>query len=484
MTFSTTVAVIIGIVVVLVAIGGVGIALAQRLHGSSRKLLKTTTANKPEIEGRKLSEEDPETIMVELADKALSRQLLLKEREAHQAENGRYLALQPETPTEMGKRIEISSDTGCASLTRPHARSAYLTEPPAPDASYKESSLAPSQHDEKTTLDDEKTPDSSDTPDTVPPVHDSEDVSRRMVRLRSRLARSGSFGRALLMVFGKGDLTSADWEEIEDSLVMSDLGLQAVEELMKELRTQVKISGTHDINAVKEVLYHKLRELLEPDMDRELHTKRPCDDLPAVFLTVGVNGTGKTTTIGKIARLLVCEKHHVLLGAADTFRAAAGEQLETWGNRVGADTIRSQREGADPASVAFEAVDEGIKRHSDVVLVDTAGRLHNKATLMDELGKIKRVIEKKAPIAETLLVLDATTGQNGLQQARVFADVVDITGIVLTKLDGSAKGGIVVRVQQELRVPVKLVGLGEGLDDLAPFDPDIFAHALIYGNEK
>ncbi len=196
------------------------------------------------------------------------------------------------------------------------------------------------------------------------------------------------------------------------------------------------------------------------------------------MLVVGVNGTGKTTTCGKIARLLVAEGRTVVLGAADTFRAAAADQLETWGRRVGAQTVRGP-EGGDPASVAFDAVKTGIDLGVDTVLVDTAGRLHTKAGLMDELGKVKRVIEKQTPVDEVLLVLDATTGQNGLVQARVFAEVVDITGVVLTKLDGTAKGGIVISVQRELGVPVKLVGLGEGADDLAPFEPEAFVDALL-----
>ena len=189
-------------------------------------------------------------------------------------------------------------------------------------------------------------------------------------------------------------------------------------------------------------------------------------------MMVGVNGTGKTTTVGKLARVLVAEDKQVVLGAADTFRAAAAEQLSTWGERVGVPTVRGP-EGTDPASVAFESVRTGIENEADVVVVDTAGRLQNKAGLMDELGKVKRVVEKQAAVDEVLLVLDATTGQNGMIQARVFREAVDVTGIVLTKLDGSAKGGIVVAVQRELGVPVKLVGIGEGADDLAPFDPDV-----------
>jgi fused signal recognition particle receptor len=221
-------------------------------------------------------------------------------------------------------------------------------------------------------------------------------------------------------------------------------------------------------------------------MDRRLlATARNAEDgtrVPAVILMVGVNGTGKTTTVGKLARVLVAEERSVVLGAADTFRAAAAEQLTTWGARVGVDTVRSDREGADPAAVAFDAVKEGIEQEVDVVIIDTAGRLQNKKGLMDELGKVRRVTEKGlhgTGVGEVLLVIDATTGQNGMQQARVFAEAVDVTGIVLTKLDGTAKGGIVVNVQRELGVPVKLVGLGEGMDDLAPFDPEGFVDALL-----
>ncbi len=213
-------------------------------------------------------------------------------------------------------------------------------------------------------------------------------------------------------------------------------------------------------------------------MDRSIASSR-VESRPAVILVVGVNGTGKTTTVGKLARVLVAEDKDVVLGAADTFRAAAADQLQTWGERVGVTTIRSDREGADPAAVAFDAVRGGAELEADVVIIDTAGRLHNKVGLMDELGKVKRVVEKQSPIDEVLLVLDATTGQNGLRQAEVFAEVVNVTGIVLTKLDGTAKGGIVVAVQRKLGVPVKLVGLGEGPDDLAPFDPEAFVDAIV-----
>ena len=301
----------------------------------------------------------------------------------------------------------------------------------------------------------------------------------RMQRLRSRLAKSGSFGKMLLGVLGRGDLSAEDWEEIEDTLLLADLGIAATDELMEELRTQAKVLGTSDPAKIREILRAKLIELVNPDLDRNLNLEQADGSQPGIVLAVGVNGTGKTTTVGKIARILVAENKSVVLGAADTFRAAAADQLETWGNRVGVEVVRSDKEGADPASVAFDAVKYAKDKGLDVVLVDTAGRLQNKAGLMDELGKVKRVIEKSAPVTETLLVLDATTGQNGMQQAKVFSEVVEVSGIVLTKLDGTARGGIVVSVQRELAVPVKLVGLGEGPDDLAPFVPEDFVDALL-----
>ncbi|HEY3905379.1 MAG TPA: signal recognition particle-docking protein FtsY [Streptosporangiaceae bacterium] len=301
----------------------------------------------------------------------------------------------------------------------------------------------------------------------------------RMVRLRSRLARSqNAFGSALLSLLSSGKLDDDTWDEIEEILITADMGTGPASQLTDRLRTEVKVAGTRDLTEVKALLKSDLLEQVNPDLDRTLHT-RPHGDRPAVVLVVGVNGTGKTTTCGKLARVLIGDGQTVLLGAADTFRAAAADQLETWGSRVGAKTVRADREGADPASVAFEAVSAGISAGVDTVIVDTAGRLHTKTGLMDELGKIKRVIAKQGSVDEVLLVLDATTGQNGLRQARVFAEVVDITGIVLTKLDGTAKGGIVVAVQRELGVPVKLVGLGEGADDLAPFEPETFVDALI-----
>ena len=301
----------------------------------------------------------------------------------------------------------------------------------------------------------------------------------RLVRLRARLARSqSSLGSALLNLLSRDKLDDDTWDEVEEVLITADVGVVPARLMVEELKTKVKVLGTRSPDEVRGLLKAELVTQLGEDTDRSLRTS-PNHGVPAVVLMVGVNGTGKTTTCGKLARALIGDGYTVLLGAADTFRAAAADQLQTWGQRVGAETVRADREGADPASVAFEAVSEGTDKGVDVVVIDTAGRLHTKVGLMDELGKVKRVVEKKATVEEVLLVLDATTGQNGLRQARVFAEVVDVTGIVLTKLDGTAKGGIVIAVQRELGVPVKLVGLGEGPDDLAPFDPDAFVDAIL-----
>ena len=328
------------------------------------------------------------------------------------------------------------------------------------------------------TVDDTDLPeDGGGTATLERPLETPESAASRLVRLRQRLARSQSpLGRGLLALLSRDVIDEDTWEEIEDTLITADVGVAPTQELVARLRTRVKVEGASSAS-VQDILREELVTLVDPSLDRSLAVDRR-DGKPAVVLMVGVNGTGKTTTVGKLARVLVAEDKQVVLGAADTFRAAAAEQLTTWGERVGVPAVRGP-EGSDPASVAFEAVKTGIEQEADVVLVDTAGRLQNKAGLMDELGKVKRVVEKQAPVTEVLLVLDATTGQNGLQQARVFREVVDVTGIVLTKLDGSAKGGIVVAVQRELGVPVKLVGLGEGADDLAPFDPDAFVAALL-----
>lgn len=314
----------------------------------------------------------------------------------------------------------------------------------------------------------------------VPAIETPEAAGTRMQRLKARLSKSGNpFGKALFNILAKDQLSEADWEDVEDTLLLADVGAEASEQLVEELRNDARIAGQSDPAEVRAALKDKLLKLVGTDTDRRLNANKEGANKPSVIIMVGVNGTGKTTTAGKLSRLLVSEGKQVMLGAADTFRAAAADQLETWGAKVGVPVVRSDKDGADPASVAFEASAKAKEENADVLIIDTAGRLQNKANLMDELGKIRRVTEKNLPVDEVLLVLDATTGQNGMTQAKVFAEAIGITGVVLSKLDGSAKGGIVISVQKELGVPVKLVGLGEGPDDLAPFDPEGFVDGIL-----
>jgi fused signal recognition particle receptor len=373
--------------------------------------------------------------------------------------------------------VVVAAIAGGATLVRGRRRTGPPIQPPPEAPPIGRRGAPPQQADARTAP--PRPPDTVTQPPAPPAEAPPQPLAGRMTRLRGRLARSQSgFGSVLLNLLSRDALDDQGWEEIEDTLVSADLGAAPARQLVDELRTQVRVGGARSTEEVRALLRGDLIQQVGDDMDRSLHTARH-GDRPAVILMVGVNGTGKTSTCGKLARALIGEGHTVVLGAADTFRAAAADQLQTWGERVGAKVVRSDREGADPASVAFDSVREGIDERADAVIVDTAGRLHTKTGLMDELGKIKRVIERQATVDEVLLVLDATTGQNGLRQARVFAEAVDITGIVLTKLDGTAKGGIVVAVQRELGVPVKLVGLGEGPDDLAPFEPAAFVDAIL-----
>jgi fused signal recognition particle receptor len=381
--------------------------------------------------------------------------------------------------TSIGRRTTRLDDDAAAGTTLTRPRPPAPTEQPAPPVP-----TAPGeQAQQPDTVQPEAAPEVELPPaepepglvlETPPPS------AGRLVRLRSRLARSQSnLGRGLLTVLAREKLTEDDWEEVEETLLGADVGVAATQQIVDRLRTRSMVLATASGPELRELLVDNLTAVLGPDLDRSLGTSRR-EGRPGVVLVVGVNGAGKTTTVGKIARVLVGDGKSVVLGAADTFRAAAADQLETWGERVGVLTVRG-REGGDPASVAFEAVRTGIEGEADTVVIDTAGRLHTKTGLMDELGKVKRVVEKQAPVTEVLLVLDATTGQNGVIQARVFTEAVDVTGVVLTKLDGTAKGGIVVSVQRELGIPVKLIGLGEGPDDLAPFEPRAFAEALVGG---
>ncbi len=305
-----------------------------------------------------------------------------------------------------------------------------------------------------------------------------ESMEQRSAKLRDRLGRSqGTLGQVFRSVFSDSDIDDSAWQDLEDTLIMADLGVKAATDFVAKLKTSVRKSGASTAQDLLDLAKRELTQLVDGNFDRSLQTDRH-ENQPAIVLIVGVNGTGKTTTTGKLARLLSAQDKDVLLGAADTFRAAAAEQLMTWGQRVGVPVIRGTQ-GSDPAAVAFESVAAGIEQEVDVVLIDTAGRLHTKQGLMDELGKVYRVASKSAPVTEVLLVIDATTGQNGLAQAKVFSEVVPVTGVVLSKLDGTAKGGIIIAIQETLGVPVKLVGLGEGPDDLAPFNAEDFVTGLL-----
>lgn len=446
------------VVVVVLALVGTGGALAAR-SAKAKKQLEASKAKQLEATASETGEKEAVTATAEPESEG-----------ADQAKEPAVIAEESaQTLAEEDAVAETAEVTVPATEPEELSDQAEAVATPAPAA----------QASEAPALEEEAQPATQEEESAEAVLETPEPAQGRMQRLRSRLAKSGSFGKMLLGVLGRGDLSAEDWEEIEDTLLMADLGIAATDELMEDLRTQAKVLGTSDPEKIREILRAKLIELVNPDLDRSLNLEQADGTKPGIVLAVGVNGTGKTTTVGKIARILVAENKSVVLGAADTFRAAAADQLETWANRVGVEVVRSDKEGADPASVAFDAVKYGKEKGLDVVLVDTAGRLQNKAGLMDELGKVKRVIEKSAPVTETLLVLDATTGQNGMQQAKVFSEVVDVSGIVLTKLDGTARGGIVVSVQRELNVPVKLVGLGEGPDDLAPFVPEDFVDALL-----
>ena len=358
------------------------------------------------------------------------------------------------------------------------------TVKPSVDSNVDAAEKAPAESQQKSSVQASSSETAAPAPATEAkpePVHETpEAAGTRMQRLKARLSKSGNpFGKALFNILAKDQLSEADWEDVEDTLLLADVGAEASEQLVEKLRNDARIAGQSDPAEVRAALKDKLLKLVGTDTDRRLNADKEGANKPSVIIMVGVNGTGKTTTAGKLSRLLVSEGKQVMLGAADTFRAAAADQLETWGAKVGVPVVRSDKDGADPASVAFEAGAKAKEENVDVLIIDTAGRLQNKANLMDELGKIRRVTEKNLPVDEVLLVLDATTGQNGMTQAKVFAEAIGITGVVLSKLDGSAKGGIVISVQKELGVPVKLVGLGEGPDDLAPFDPEGFVDGIL-----
>ena len=375
----------------------------------------------------------------------------------------------------------LATEKSAAQSAAASAENAEKTKETAESAATEAVESATSSATPESPVTTEPTPvGSAVTESATPAVETPEAAGTRMQRLKARLSKSGNpFGRALFNILAKDQLSESDWEDVEDTLLLADVGAEASEQLVEELRNDARIAGQSDPAEVRAALKDKLLKLVGTDTDRRLNADKEGANKPSVIIMVGVNGTGKTTTAGKLSRLLVSEGKQVMLGAADTFRAAAADQLETWGAKVGVPVVRSDKDGADPASVAFEASAKAKEANADVLIIDTAGRLQNKSNLMDELGKIRRVTEKNLPVDEVLLVLDATTGQNGMTQAKVFAEAIGITGVVLSKLDGSAKGGIVISVQKELGVPVKLVGLGEGPDDLAPFDPEGFVDGIL-----
>ena len=416
-----------------------------------------------ELEEVAASEVIAETPSTETPEEAPSKENTPDEGTTDAAEEGDETEDDASEPGDKHKDdAEEAKEAADSAQTQVVAAEQALEETPVPEAPAQK---AESQKPESTAQQQE-------------PKEDIAPAAGRLGRLRGRLSKSQNvFGQSVLGMLSAGDLDDDAWEEIEDTLLMADLGTTITMDVVEKLREKIAERGVSSEEEARAMLRETLIEACKPELDRSIKAM-PYEGKPAVIMLVGVNGTGKTTTTGKLARVLVSMGHKVLLGAADTFRAAAADQLETWGRRVGAETVRGA-EGADPASVAFDAVAQGVDTQVDVVLVDTAGRLHTSVGLMDQLGKVKRVVEKKAQVDEVLLVLDATIGQNGLMQARTFRDVVDITGVVLTKLDGTAKGGIVFQVQEELGVPVKLVGLGEGADDLAPFEVESFIDALL-----
>ncbi|WP_431604810.1 signal recognition particle-docking protein FtsY [Corynebacterium pseudodiphtheriticum] len=419
----------------------------------------------------------------ESAEQEASAQPEAEESAAEDSVDGRVEATSPAAPD-----VEATSPAAPdVEATSPAAPEVETTPEEAPEVETTPEEAPETEAEPEVEPEPEPAPESEPEPEAVPqpepkPQDDIAPATGRLSKLRGRLSKSqNAIGQGVLGLLTAGDLDEDAWEEIEDTLIMADLGTNATMKVTDLLREKISERGVSSEAEARAMLREALIEVGKPEMDRSIKAM-PHDGKPAVAMIVGVNGTGKTTTTGKLGRVLVAMGHDVVFGAADTFRAAAADQLETWGRRVGATTVRGA-EGADPASVAFDAVATGVNEGVDVVLVDTAGRLHTSNNLMDQLGKVKRVIEKKAEVDEVLLVIDSTVGQNGLAQARIFREVVDITGVVLTKLDGTAKGGIVFQVQEELGVPVKLVGLGEGADDLAPFEIESFVDALL-GNER
>ena len=428
---------------------------------NSRKL-RTQKSQSEESQSEKVQSEKPR------AEKSQSKESQSKESPAPQPSGAQQIASQD------------AAAAGAAASAEPAIGSSAETSAEEP-AKVAESAESPESKESQESQPSQE-PQASQEPaaTAAAPAESPEGKESRLTRLRSRLSKSANpFGKALFNILTKDNLSEADWEDIEDTLILADVGAETSAQIVDDLRADARVHSDKDASEVRATLRRMLLEQVGEDTDRSLAAERADAHKPSVIIMVGVNGTGKTTTAGKLARLFVAEGKSVVLGAADTFRAAAADQLETWGSHVGVPVVRADHDGADPASVAFDAAQKAVESQADVLIIDTAGRLQNKANLMDELGKIRRVVEKKLPVDEVLLVLDATTGQNGMVQARVFSEAIGVTGVALTKLDGSAKGGIVICVQKELGVPVKLVGLGEGPDDLAPFDPAGFVDGIL-----
>ena len=445
MDLTTTLLIILGVIVVVAIIG---VVIAKSAHKGAQ------TGEKPAVEA--------------------SEATAAADGEPQDAEHKQEAEAQAVAATENKPKAEPQQTAEPQPETEPAAQ---------PEAAKPEAAVQPETAAQPEPV---VNPEPAAKPEIVKP----ENSQSRLVRLRSKLAHSANpFGKALFSILSRDHLSEEDWQDVEDTLLLADVGAEASEKIVDELRQDSRAQGTRSAEEVRDMLRERLLDAVGRDTDRSLEAlsnNKPAEPAAAeqarplhVIIMVGVNGTGKTTTAGKLGRLFVAEGRHVVLAAADTFRAAAADQLATWAAQSGIEVVRSDKDGADPASVAYDAAQKALNDKADVLIVDTAGRLQNKRNLMDELGKIRRVIEKLTPVQEVLLVLDATTGQNGMTQAEVFAEAIGITGVVLTKLDGSAKGGIVISVQNKLGVPVKLVGLGEGPDDLAVFDPAGFVDGIL-----
>ncbi|MFR0558998.1 signal recognition particle-docking protein FtsY [Pseudoscardovia radai] len=477
MDTSTIVGIVIAAVVVIAAIVIAVVAGRRRAAKKAQEAAAAAAQKRASVEGASgTSKADRSAKATKGAAAQASAQKVKKPAAAKESaeKEGAEKASADNTISESSGTSETEAETAEAPEAAEAAETPAVSEPETSEPE------APETKAEETEAATSEAPEAEASAPAETSAEKPEGKQSRLTRLRARLSKSANpFGKALFAILTKDNLSETDWEDIEDTLILADVGTDASEQIVDELRADARVNSSKTPAEVRATLRRMLLEQVGENTDRSLAAERDDARHPSVIIMVGVNGTGKTTTAGKLARLFVAEGKSVVLGAADTFRAAAADQLETWGSHVGVPVVRADHDGADPASVAFDAAQKAIDTDADVLIIDTAGRLQNKANLMDELGKIRRVVEKKLPVDEVLLVLDATTGQNGMVQAKVFSEAIGVTGVALTKLDGSAKGGIVISVQKELGVPVKLVGLGEGPDDLAPFDPAGFVDGIL-----